>query len=215
MCGIIGYENKETTKQDLETLKKVLYESKIRGKHASGIAWYDGTDIQSYVKPISIDKLISEFDLNKLVHKGKVAMIAHARYSTSDIDYNQPILTETMAVVHNGVITQDSPSSWHDTYGYKCVGKNDSELILRALEQGKDPLLEFPDASISAVVLNNTGGLNYMRNARRPLWTGVIGKGTVVASTYDILNRAGVQNIQKITVDNDLQERSLCHDGKY
>lgn len=215
MCGIIGYVNEETTKQDLETLKKVLCESKIRGKHASGIAWWDGTDIQSYVKPISIDKLIHEFDLNKLVHKGKVAMVAHARYSTSDIDYNQPILTETMAVAHNGVITQDSPDSWQSTYGYKCVGKNDSELILRALEQGKDPLLEFPDASISAVVLNNIGEISYMRNTRRPLWVGTIGKGTVVASTYDILNRAGVRNIQKITTDNDLQERSLCHDGKH
>ena len=208
MCGIIGYSSEDVTNEDLETLKRVMVESRIRGKHASGAAWFNGTKICSLVKPIPIDKLVESIDFTKLLYgKNNIAFIAHARYCTSNIEYNQPIISKSLAVAHNGVISQEPYETWESTYGYKCRGKNDSELLLRAIENGDDPSTKFPDASIASVVLNDSGTIVYFRNARRPLWTGKIGDGVIIASTYDILNRAGVEDIHKVEVENDLQKR--------
>lgn len=213
MCGIIGYYNKNVTKSDLDTLRKVLIESKIRGKHASGIAWFDGKKFQSYIKPTSIDKLMKKFDLSKSIYNGaSISLIAHARYSTSDIKYNQPILGETLAIAHNGVVTQDFPENWYETYGFKCKTKNDSELILHALENERELSQIFPKSSIAVVSLDLTGKIEVYRNGLRPLWQGTIGDGVVIASTQDILHRAGVQNIKKVpAVDatQDLQRRDM------
>ena len=54
MCGIIGYVNHGVTKEDMQVLKQVFLESRIRGKHASGLAWFDGHKIQSYVSSFSL-----------------------------------------------------------------------------------------------------------------------------------------------------------------
>lgn len=208
MCGIIGYCNKKTTDTDLDILKRVMVESRIRGKHASGVAWFDGNRIQSIIKPIPIDILADEVDFNKLLYNStEISFIAHSRYCTSSIEFNQPIVSDKLAIVHNGVISQEPWETWEKTYGYKCVGKNDSELILRAIESGDNPIDKFPDASIASVVLDNSGNIEYFRNSRRPMWVGTIGGGVIIASTYDILKRAGVKDIHKVEVKNDLQKR--------
>ena len=214
MCGIIGFTGKNVTHKDLEILKKVMLESRIRGKHASGIAWYNGRgDILSVVEPIPIDELIEKFgDFKVMVHDGQLSMIAHARYSTSDIRYNQPIVGKNFAIAHNGVITQTPPETWKKTYGYDCETCNDSELILRCFENGDDPIEKFKNSSIAGVMLDDGGGVICFRNSIRPVWVGKIGSGTVIASTYDILHRAGVSNIKKfgsMSDTEDLQRRCM------
>ena len=160
MCGIIGYYNKKTTTADLGILKRVMIESRIRGKHASGVAWFDGDKIQSIIKPISIDVLADEIDFSELLYDStRISFIAHSRYCTSDIEFNQPIVSDKLAIVHNGVISQEPYETWEKVYGYKCEGRNDSELILRAIENGDSPIKKFPDASIASVVLDNSGNL--------------------------------------------------------
>lgn len=216
ICGVIGFVSNHVTPEDLQVVKQVMIESRIRGKHASGVAWFDGKRIRSYVKPIAIDALLNEFNLEGVIHSGQVAMIAHARYSTSNIKYNQPIVGKTAAIAHNGVITQASPDTWEQTYGYKCKTKNDSELLLKAYENYDDPLKAFPSSSIAAVVLTQTGKLGVLRNSQRPLWTGTVGEGTIYASTYDILNRAGVKNIHLVESSDhkDLQRRNITQWNK-
>ena len=210
MCGVIGFTSPDTTYQDLCVVRRVMIESRIRGKHASGIAWSDSRSIHSEVRAIPIDELAESFDFHKLLKTTtKVSLIAHARYSTSNILFNQPIVGVHHAIAHNGVITQASPDSWEKTYGYHCNTENDSELLLRCIENDDNPYQVFPDSSYAAIVLNHKGELSPFRNGLRPLWSGTIGKGTVFASTYDILNRAGVSNIsQVITFSEDLQRRN-------
>lgn len=206
MCGIVGFSSDRVTKHDLEQLSQVMIESRIRGKHASGIAWYDGNSIKSHVVPLPIDCMIETFSLHKTIYdNNKVSLIAHARYSTSDIRYNQPLVGNTIAIAHNGVITQIPFKSWKSIFGYQCKTENDSELLLHALEHGNDVFKAFPNSSISAVVLNANGQVSTMRNGIRPLWEGTIGNGRVIASTYDILNRANVKNIKKITPVNGVE----------
>lgn len=209
MCGIIGFTSTKVSDSDLQILKRVMIESRIRGKHASGIAWWDGSSIKSRVLPIPIDQLLDNFDLHSTISGGHVSLIAHARYSTSDIKYNQPLIGEDIAIAHNGVITQSEPENWEKTFGYKCRTCNDSELLLKALENHDDPYEVFPDSSIAAVILDK-GNVKFIRNGVRPLWCGQIGKGIVYASTYDILNRAGVSDIIKILPPHrdELQRRN-------
>lgn len=197
MCGIIGFVSTRVTSEQIKTLKKVMKESRIRGKHASGIAWYNGESILSVVKPKPIDELVEEFDFEQLLNKS-VALIAHARYSTSDLKYNQPIVGKSLAIVHNGVITQSPPETWESQYGYKCKTKNDSELLLRAIEHGHNIQMVFPDSSIAALILNDKGYLSYYRNGTRPLWKGEYKGSQIFASTFDILHRARAVNITKI-----------------
>ena len=210
MCGVVGYSSGSVTKSDMRTLHRVLLESRIRGMHASGIAWFDGSQIQRHSESVPIDTLLESFDLNQILYgKNQVSMIAHIRYSTSSLKYNQPLVGNHVAIAHNGVISQASCKEWYNLYGYHCVTKNDSELLLRAIENGDNPIKVFPEASIAAIVLDDKGHVKYLRNKRRPLWVGKIGRGTVIASTFDILDRAGVKGIQKVSVANDLQYRSM------
>ena len=145
-----------------------------------------------------MDRFLREFDLSKIVYNGKVKMIAHARYSTSDLEFNQPLVSKNLAIAHNGVVTQEAPENWEKLFGFKCETRNDSELLLRALENNEDVAEKFPASSIAMVMLSCSGVLCY------------IGEGKIFASTFDILKRAGVKEIFQVnSVDEDLQTRRL------
>ena len=67
MCAIVGFESDNITEKDLVILKKVLIESKIRGKHASGVAWFDGEKICCEKKPRPMDVFLRDFDLKLFI----------------------------------------------------------------------------------------------------------------------------------------------------
>ena len=213
MCAIIGFESDNVTEHDLQVLKKAMIASRIRGKHASGVAWFNGDKILCEKESLPIDKFLENFDLHKIIYSGKAKMIAHCRYSTSDLKYNQPIVSdsEEIAIAHNGVVTQEVPENWEKHFGYKCKTKNDSELLLQAIQNEDDVFEKFPLASISMVILNKNG-VKGIRNGKRPLWCGKLGAGTLICSTFDILVKAGVgvASIRKYeAIDSDLQIRYL------
>jgi glutamine phosphoribosylpyrophosphate amidotransferase len=206
MCGVVGVHLDNVTPDTLETIKKVLIETQIRGKHASGIAWYDGDKINIYKKPLPISELLKEFDLNQIVHDNSIRMIGHIRYSTSDIEYNQPIGDDKSCLVHNGVISQSAPETWKDKYGYECNTKNDSELLYNAFKHGDNYLEKFEGCSASYLYMNEHGGIMYGRNSLRPQWRQFINNdGVIVASTKNILIRAGLTNAEQIKPDDDTE----------
>jgi hypothetical protein len=96
-------------------------------------------------------------------------------------------------VVHNGVITQDPPELW-DRYGYELETSNDSELLLRAVVNGEEPLTRFPDASVAALELHKGGKMRWYSNGKRPLYTTKVDNGYFITSTKDIALRAGLVN---------------------
>lgn len=198
MCGIIGFTSNKTTKKQLDAVKIVMTESRIRGMHASGIV--AATDGKRLIKVVSqpIDKLVQEIDWESMLGH-KVTIIAHARYSTSDINYNQPIVGSSgIVIAHNGVITQSPPEHWEQLYGYKTKTKNDSELLLRCIIAGQDPLEVFPDSSIAALVMKKDNEIYSIRNGLRPLWKGTVESAVIYGSTFDILSRAGVNEPQRV-----------------
>lgn len=208
MCGVIGADLPEATEESLEALRTVLLESSIRGRHGSGLAWHDGQTLRRLVKDGPMKGLLAGFDMRDLVRPdGSVLCVGHARYSTSDMEFHQPLVAQGVALAHNGVVSQADPSEWEAKYGYICEGRNDSELLLRGLLDRRHPVAAFPEASIAAVWIHD-GQMSYARNGLRPLWYADIGSGRVIASTADILQRAGLDPVRVFSRGRDLQEET-------
>ena len=118
--------------------------------------------------------------------------MGHVRYSTSDLRYNQPMATDDMAIVHNGVISQETSESWKEKYGFETVTANDSELILKALESGNNPLEYFHPASMAVCGVDAEKKIIAFRNEERPLYLCQDENIIVFSSTEDILKRSNL-----------------------
>jgi asparagine synthetase B (glutamine-hydrolysing) len=198
MCSVIGLLLNKPTKEDFKLVRNVFIESGIRGLHATGMSflpnWSDRIQTIIEAKPVSYfveNHLHVDNFKNLLNEDGNLYLIGHCRYSTSDLEYNQPIYNEEISIVHNGVVSQELPENWEKLYGYKTSTKNDSELILKTIEAGKEPLVEWQDSSISVIVLRaETKTLSYYRNGKRPIYVTELNNGIIVTSTKDIMKRA-------------------------
>jgi glutamine phosphoribosylpyrophosphate amidotransferase len=204
MCGIIAACIKNATEEDLKLTSNLLLQSQIRGKHATGVAYYDGSRVEKFIDSLSAKDFLSKYDINYCISDdGNLYLIGHTRYSTSDLMYNQPILDSGIAVVHNGVITQESSDKWLEHFGYKCNTKNDSELILRAIEVLDHPLEKFTEASIASCYIDDDH-ISFYRNGLRPLYYAQFDRGVFVSSTLDILKRANIPGIIHRTEMNQI-----------
>ena len=187
MCAVVGTIVQNPSSDQLEMIKRVILESKIRGMHATGISYVKNNSIVTQRLPVSADKFPFDFE-SYLNEDGNLYMIAHCRYSTSDLEYNQPLFHDDKSIVHNGVITQELPENWKELYGYDCMTKNDSELVLHS----DDPLQEFPNMSMGVCELRVDKTLRAYRNGKRPLYLTTFNNGCIITSTKDIPYRAGV-----------------------
>ena len=193
MCAILGVQLNNPSKEQIETIKRIFLESQIRGKHACGLSMIKNKKIWSYVIPEPAEVFVEKFEWSCLLGESKLRVIGHCRYSTSDLRYNQPLFTDTVSIAHNGVVTQDPPELWQ-RYGYELETSNDSELLLRSVLAGKEPLKEFPDASMAVCELSVANGLRWWRNGKRPCYTTKVDNGYFITSTKDIALRAGLKN---------------------
>ena len=189
MCSVIGAVIKSPTKDDFETLRSVFHESKIRGMHATGISIVLNNKIVTFKEAVPADKFNHLDNLEEMINEdGNLYLIGHCRYSTSDLEYNQPMADATKSIVHNGVISQESPEKWKDLYGYECMTKNDSELVLHS----KDPLREYSNMSMGVCELSLDKKVRFYRNGKRPIYFTLFDNGCIITSTKDIAKRAGL-----------------------
>ena len=185
MCGVIGVALNNVTEEDIKLVKNLFLESMIRGKHATGITYLKEGDLVTVKEPIPATHFLQTFNIEDCVEHGKLRLIGHIRYSTSDLKHNQPFSNDSVSIAHNGVISQD-PNIWE----FDTETENDSELILRAFENHKHPLDIYKDRSMAVVRLTHKSLVGF-RNHERPLWYTERENGLVFASTNDILSRAG------------------------
>ena len=194
MCAVIGVYLQQPTAEDFEMVKRVFLESKIRGMHATGISFlphWSNDAIETYKEPVPADRFSW---INKLedcvASDGNLYLIGHCRYSTSDLAYNQPMVSVSnqKSIVHNGVITQELPENWQELYGYDTLTTNDSELILHS----EDPLREFAHMSMGVIELSQEKKIRFYRNGKRPLYLTSVANGSIITSTKDIAKRAGL-----------------------
>jgi glutamine phosphoribosylpyrophosphate amidotransferase len=189
MCSVIGAIIKDPTKDDFNMIRRVFHESRIRGMHATGMSVLYNNKIMTFKEPVPADEFRHLDDLEEMVNDDNILyLIGHCRYSTSDLEYNQPLANEKKSIVHNGVITQELPENWNKFYQYAFETKNDSELVLHS----EDPLREFPDASMAVCELYDDGRLRFYRNGKRPLYLTNLPNGSIITSTADVPKRAEV-----------------------
>ena len=188
MCAVIGVLMRNPSNLDFEMLHKIFLESSIRGLHATGLSYVKDNIINTISFPVPASKF--DFNFSDYVNEdGNLYLVGHCRYSTSDLEYNQPIGNDGVAIVHNGVITQELPQHWKEKYGYDCETKNDSELVLHS----EDPLTEFSNMSMAVCELvAKDKHLHLYRNGKRPLYLTNLLNGSIITSTADIAERAGL-----------------------
>jgi glutamine phosphoribosylpyrophosphate amidotransferase len=189
MCAVIGAIIKDPKPSDFDMIRRVFHESRIRGLHATGMSVIFNNKVMTFKDPVPADKFIHLDNLEEMVNDDNVLyLIGHCRYSTSDLEYNQPIANDEHAIVHNGVITQELAENWDKLFNYKCLTKNDSELVLHS----DSPLEEFPDASMAVCELTDNKKLLVYRNGKRPLYLNMLPNGCIITSTENIAIRAGI-----------------------
>jgi glutamine phosphoribosylpyrophosphate amidotransferase len=192
MCSVIGAIIKDPTKDDFNMIRREFHESRIRGMHATGMSILYNNKIMTFKEPVPADEFRHLDDLEEMVNVDNILyLIGHCRYSTSDLEYNQPLSNEKKSIVHNGVITQELPENWNTLYQYVFETKNDSELVLHS----EDPLREFPDASMAVCELYEDGRLRFYRNGKRPLYLTNLSNGSIITSTADVPKRAEVAGV--------------------
>lgn len=189
MCAVVGMVLKSPTPEDFQMATRVFHESRIRGLHATGISYVKGGKITTEKLAVPADEFPFEFE-NYVNEDGNLYLIGHCRYSTSDLQYNQPLGDSSISIVHNGVVTQELPENWKELYGYDTETKNDSELIYKTV--GESPLEKWEDSSISAIELYSDKHIRFYRNGKRPIYLSLIQNGCIITSTKDIANRAGI-----------------------
>jgi glutamine phosphoribosylpyrophosphate amidotransferase len=201
MCSVIGAIIKEPRAEDFLMLHRVFLESKIRGMHATGLSYVKHGKIITEKRPVPADEF--PFNFPSYVNEdGSLYMIGHCRYSTSDLEFNQPIANENLSVVHNGVITQELPEKWKELYGYDCETKNDTELILHTAEDCISPLVRWKDSSLAVIELHVDKVIRFYRNGKRPLYLTSISNGCIITSTADVPKRAEVPGFPINTLMN-------------
>lgn len=186
MCAIIGVSLLNPSSADFDLVRNVFIESKIRGMHATGMTVLHKKQLKTFIETVPADKF-SELD-NLEKYSGELKLIGHCRYSTSDLEYNQPLYNEDVSIVHNGVISQELPERWNELYEINTKTKNDSELLLHTVDD--NPLVLWADSSIAAIELRRSGVIRYYRNGKRPLYKTELENGFILTSTADIMQRA-------------------------
>lgn len=191
MCSVIGAVLVKPDENQFEMLKRVFHESRIRGMHATGLSYVKTGKVWTVKHPVPADQF--PFEFKEYVNEdGNLYLVGHCRYSTSDLEYNQPIASDSFSVVHNGVITQELPENWNELYGYTCETKNDTELILKTLERGLSPLTEWKDSSLAVCELYADKKIRFYRNGKRPIYFTLIHNGCIITSTEDVAERAKI-----------------------
>lgn len=198
MCAIIGAYLESPTEQQIETLKRLFVESQIRGRHASGYSFIRNNRIFTQIAPLPAEDFVKSYFAEVQPGDYKLQLIGHCRYSTSDLRFNQPLhnLNE-LSIVHNGVVDQRPAIYWKD-WGYELQTQNDSELIWHSTFQGREPLIEFPEASMAVGELHIEKGLRFYRNGKRPAWIVPQTNGFFVCSTKDIAERAALKGAKRM-----------------
>jgi glutamine phosphoribosylpyrophosphate amidotransferase len=186
VCAVIGVCLRGVSEDDLSLVRNLFNESMIRGKHATGVSYVKEEQMFTIKEPVPVPEFLKTYSESDWVDEGNLLMVGHIRYSTSSREHNQPFDNGYVSVVHNGVISQD-PDIWE----FDTETDNDSELILRAIEAGENPLEYYKDRSMAVVTLHHDG-LMAFRNHERPLWYAERDNGIIFASTRNILERSGI-----------------------
>lgn len=204
MCGIFGIlSSSSILKQDILFMGK---EVERRGKDSSGIFFSNGA---GYNVVRSSSKKITDL-LKGLSCKSLTVLIGHARLATNGFDDCQPVCTQNVTVVHNGIILN------HDKLWLELEVERqheiDSEVICAVAEQElskgtsieaiPEIVLQKCEGSISAALIFPLLGKIALFSNNGSLQIGRKNGDIFFASEYSTLDRIGCHPITQIKEGN-------------
>jgi len=217
-CGIIAYLTDSCrTEKVMEFTNNLLYYSKIRGLHSTGISYIDCNG-----EIITEKKSCPATYFKEIDHARSDILIAHTRYSTSGWNWEDPKNAQPLQIddFHykeqenlsfslciNGVISMLEKEEWEKEYKIKTKTENDSEILAKLIQEhliseydmsssifGAISMVE--PCSVAGALLTKDKRLFLFRNTKRPLYTfNIVGvNGIFAASTKDIIKRASIDS---------------------
>jgi len=221
MCGVFGFVADRGCglgPHAARSLAGMLYRiSESRGKEAAGLAVHvDGADgIEAFKSAIRGRQLIATPQAQRILQHAseavaagsRVVLIGHTRMVTngapSDDGNNQPVLGDRVAVLHNGIITNEL-LLWGRNADLHRRHEVDTELVVRLIERAlasgdafetafADTIASIEGANTLAVLDGRTGDL-MLGTANGSLYTTSVrtprgGTALVFASEEPILRR--------------------------
>lgn len=147
MCGIWLFATCDetfTSKQVKQIVGKLFALSETRGKEASGIAGLSDSDIYLYKAAIPGSGLIKTPNFEKYWNKvssgtqNKFILLGHSRLVTNGSetvgDNNQPVYSENIVTVHNGVIV-NTEELWNKYPDLHREHEIDTEVFVKLFEK--------------------------------------------------------------------------------
>jgi len=210
-CAVVAVSNKKAF--DVARLVYLaLWSLQHRGQDSSGIASFDGSQLQSHKKTGLVSRVYSPSSLARL--KGRVA-IGHNRYSTSggnDSALNQPYdyHSPNFAFAHNGNLPYtDKLTDYAQRNGLDSSGLNDSGLMGLALNHELNRVKSIPEAvrrcwplftgAFCCVGLLNERAFAFRdSHGIRPLVLGKTDHGYIIASETVALDIIGANFIRDV-----------------
>lgn len=197
MCGVVGFYSEDPSRSHLLKIIQLFKHSKIRGLHAFGFSVLekrgrpDGIYTAKFHSLLELEVALRAYELNP-----PGLLIGHGRYSTSgdyhDHSNNQPIHIPYVSVAFNGVISMKTKEEREKDFHKLYTTDNDGEIIARMAERNEDYATFVKKGKFSFAGLIMKGErVGVLRNKNRPLWCAKYEGGTFIASTKDILRRAG------------------------
>jgi glutamine---fructose-6-phosphate transaminase (isomerizing) len=150
MCGIFGLiVNSQSSFKNGDfsiVLERLFLLSETRGKDASGLMFFNDSEMTVLKRPIRANKFIHSHEFKKLIkqvvnyprQKSKsFGFMGHARMVTNGSEEehanNQPVIRKDMVVLHNGIVVNDE-ELWRQNPSLKRSYVVDSEVILGLME---------------------------------------------------------------------------------
>jgi len=136
MCGIWGFvTSKKDYAKKYELARELCLATVVRGAHATGFAYSDGTHERYYKEGEPAGLVVRRGEFEQIADDRPHIIVGHNRYAThgdpKDNINNHPFKSRTLQFIHNGVIRNyDSLKA-----EYHCYSECDSEIILRILER--------------------------------------------------------------------------------
>jgi glutamine phosphoribosylpyrophosphate amidotransferase len=207
MCGIIGYYSEEHDPYNLKMAADVFMQSKIRGLHSFGYSHLPNGRLQTErcheLAPL----------LDSILETEPREFIGHCRYSTSgdyhNHDNNQPIGIDEFSLVFNGVISMKTKAENEEIWG-PLKTDNDGEIFIKHLVNGDCPV-SFVDSikGSFAGLWYQDNEMYFVRNKRRPAAYTTNNGAVYIASTKDILKRAGFESYEDLPALEEIKVSEL------
>jgi len=135
MCGIFGFVTPEPKKENAEVFRRLMYNSRLRGRDATGLLCVDKEgNITTHKAPLDAENY-DKVHMHKFMEPLGKAVLAfgHVRAATmgseKDNVNNHPVESEHYYAIHNGML-----HSLPKLKDYKYQGEVDTEIFLSYVE---------------------------------------------------------------------------------